>query len=147
MPMDRARIPVDFNELDTPMPISKTACVTDSDGNSFTLTEGMEIYIYEIDYDEFERQDNLIADGIAVRNPNENSVAKWCCKINELGIRHESDDPNFPLPQLSADEKRSITYSKIEKWLDLMGKKPNVIVKGAIETYVNILRRIDRNEL
>ena len=74
--MDRARIGVDFNELDTPMPISKTDEVIDSDGNKIMLSEGMPIFIYEEDYDEFDRRDYLIADGIAVRNPNKTSVAK-----------------------------------------------------------------------
>ena len=145
--MDRARIEVDFNELDDPMPVSKTDLVTDSEGNAIALFEGMEIYLYESDCDEFDRQDNLIADGIAVRNPDMSHIAKWCCQINELGVRHESDDPNFQLPELTADEKRNIIYGKIEEWVSLIGSKDNVIVKGAIETYMKILKRIERGEL
>ncbi|MDR0286227.1 MAG: hypothetical protein LBI03_00725 [Clostridiales bacterium] len=145
--MDRARVLVDFNELNSPMPISKTDCVIDSDGNSIVLVEGMDIHLYEHDYDEFNRQDNLIADGIVVCNPDEHQAAKWCCQINTLGVRHESDEADFHLPELSADEKRNITYKKLDRWISLIGSKPNVIVQGAMKTYMKILRRIDNGEL
>lgn len=141
--MDKPRIPVDFNELDDPMPISKTAEVVDTAGNHITLTEGLPVFICEQDYDEFDRRDDLIADGVAVLNPNPNSVARWCCKIDSRGIRHQSDEPGFTQQALTAGEKRRIIYGKIEKWVALIGKKDNGIVQGALETYIKILGDIE----
>ncbi len=145
--MDRARISVDFNELDNPMPISKTDEVIDSDGNTITLSEGLSVFIYEEDYDEFDRKDYLIADGIVVRNPNKESIAKWCCQIDERGVRHESDNPDFCLSALTVNEKRQIIYDKMEKQLSKMGQRNSDIVQCALETYIKILKRIDAEEL
>jgi len=147
--MDKARIYVDFNEMVTNnmVLLSKEDTKADSDGNMIEFSEGMPIGIYSDDLDEFDRQDNLIADGISVRNPNRDSIAKWCCQINSFGIRHESGNPNFHLPELSTDEKRNITYKKLDKWISLIGSKPNVVIRGAMETYMKILRRIDNGEL
>ena len=147
--MEHARIYVDFNEMVTydMVLLSKEDTKADSDGNIVNFSEGLPISIYSDDSDEFDRQDNLIADGVAVHNPDKDSVAKWCCQIDGLGIRHESDNPNFRLPALSADEKRNITYKKLDLWISLIGTKPNVIIKGAMETYMKILRKIDDGEL
>jgi len=136
--MDRARIPVDFNAMgeDYLMPMSKTDSVVDSDGNTVVLSEGVEIYLYEEDYDIFDRQDNLIAEGIIVRNTGMNSAVKWCCHINDLGVRHESDDASFCLPELSENEKRNIIYGKLEEWISSIGINRNDVVKCAIESYM-----------
>jgi len=146
--MDRARILVDFNALgeDYLIPISKTDSVIDSDGNAVVLSDGIEIYLYEDDYDVFDRQDNLIAEGIIVRNTGMNSIVKWYCQLNDFGVRHESDDPSFFFPELSKNEKRSIIYGKLEEWVSLIGIKQNNIVKGAIEGYIEVLRKIDNSK-
>ena len=145
--MDKARIRVDFNEFDNPMPISQTDLIIDSDGNEIMLSESLPVYLYEEDYDEFDRKDCLIADGITVRNPNKSSIAKWCCQIDQSGIRHESDNPSFVLPTLTLEEKRNIVYSHMDRWIALIGSKPDVITKSAINSYMKILRRIDKDEL
>jgi hypothetical protein len=91
--MDKARLQVDFNELvqNDLVLLSKTDEVIDSDGQSFTLSEGMQISIYE--YNEYENgeKEYLLADGIAELNkPKINGswskAAKWCCRINKNGI-------------------------------------------------------------
>jgi len=148
--MDRARIFVDFNALlrdgvERPMPLSKTDSRMDSDGNTVALSEGVEVYLYEADYDEFDRRDNLIADGTVVRNPDADSAVKWCCQIDARGVRHESDDPAFQWPEFSEAEKRAIIYEKLEEWAALIGSKPNDSVKRAIGSYMNILKEIDRS--
>ena len=146
--MDRARILVDFNALgeDYLIPISKTDSVIDSDGNAVVLSDGIEIYLYEDDYDVFDRQDNLIAEGIIVRNTSINSIVKWYCQLNDFGVRHESDDPSFFFPELTENEKRSIIYGKLEEWVSLIGIKQNIIVKGAIESYIEVLKKIENSK-
>ncbi|MCL2677771.1 MAG: hypothetical protein FWE85_01810 [Clostridiales bacterium] len=149
--MDRARISVDFNSLDSDdtIPLSGTDgtdFVIDSDGNTIVLSAGMDIYIYEDDFDVFNRQDNLIADGIVVRNPGNYSTVKWYCQINESGIRHESDDPSFRLPELPINEKRNIIYSDIQRCVSAKCFKKQDRI-DFIEFYIKILKKIDNGEL
>ena len=150
--MDRVKIVYDFNGYlkygyDQPVPLSKTDCEIDSNGNEIVLSEGMDIRIYEIDYDVFGRQDNLYADGTAVCNPDGDGGFKWWFQINSLGIKHESDDPDFHLPELSVDEKRNIVYKGIEREISLIGNGRDGIVKGQIEFYLRTLRELDQGEL
>lgn len=98
--MDRPRIRVDFNEMADVKDLvllSKTDVRTDSSGEEVRLSEGKEIFVYDEDIDDEGKPDNLLADGVA--EVNDPSVygdwtrkAKWCCRIDALGIRHESDE-------------------------------------------------------
>ncbi|MCL2782659.1 MAG: hypothetical protein FWD80_01590 [Propionibacteriaceae bacterium] len=152
--MDKIKIAYDFNGFlkwgyDNPVPLSKTDYIIDSNGNTIMLSEGIEIRIYETDYDVFDRQDDLYADGAVIRNPDSNNDFKWWFQINNLGIKHESDDLTFLLPELSTDEKRNIIYKSMEReiasirdwnWWEKVGK-------GQLEYYMRILRKIDSGEL
>ena len=96
--MDRARIEVDFNELieRNLVLLSKTDLCIDSEGNEVFLEEGKEVFIYEEDRDESGKPDNLLAQGIVERNnPTTNgswtAAAKWCCRIDNNSIYHESE--------------------------------------------------------
>lgn len=95
--MKEPRIYVDFNEmLDNDLVLlSKTDSKHDSDGNLVFFKEGMSIQIYTDDVDENGNQDNLIAEGMVevntVKKGAWGSIAKWNCRINKNGIRHESD--------------------------------------------------------
>ncbi|GGY76815.1 hypothetical protein GCM10011613_21650 [Cellvibrio zantedeschiae] len=87
--MDKPRIRVDFNELleaDLVF-LSKVDAVEDSAGRKIHLSEGEPVSIYEFNlYDDGEKE-YLLAEGVAVLNTFQpNPVAKWCCRINELGI-------------------------------------------------------------
>ncbi|MCL1992642.1 MAG: hypothetical protein FWG66_06825 [Spirochaetes bacterium] len=97
---DKARIYVDFNEMVTPdiVLLSKGDCKADSGGNIHRFYEGMSVSIYSDDVGEDGAIDNLIADGTAIQYdlsaggfPPNWACVKWCCKINEKGIMHESD--------------------------------------------------------
>ena len=94
--MDKPRIPVDFNELaGNIVLLSQGDTKMDSDGNLITFYEGMPISIYE-ENEENGKPDNLVADGIAIHNPlvDEHlpwAHVKWCCRIDENGLRWESD--------------------------------------------------------
>jgi hypothetical protein len=97
--MDKARIYVDFNEMVTGniVLLSKDDTKIDSDGNIIKFYEGMPISIYSDD-EENGLTDNLIADGIATKYDLGNNKywnhVKWCCKIDNNGIRHESSLKN-----------------------------------------------------
>lgn len=95
--MDKARIYVDFNELvahDIVL-LSKDDTKIDSQGNIITFYEGMSVSIYSDDVSDNGEVDNLIAEGIAIKqdlsnHPNWQHV-KWCCRIDLNAIIHESD--------------------------------------------------------
>lgn len=89
----KAKISVDFNELvdfDLIL-LSQSDLRKDIDGNDIILTDGQEIEIYDIDYDDHGR-DDLIANGhVEVCKLQGYSHVKWCCRINFQGIRHMSE--------------------------------------------------------
>jgi len=95
--MDKARIYVDFNELVdyNLVLLSKDDTKTDSHGNIIAFYEGMPISIYSDDISDNGEIDNLVAEGIAIKQDLNNHVSwqhvKWCCRIDLNGIMHESD--------------------------------------------------------
>ena len=95
--MKQPRIYVDFNEmLDVDLVLlSKGDTKLDSLGNEVKLEDGMSVNIYMDDEDEFGREDNLIAEGIVELNIEKEgtwgAIAKWNCRIDKNGIRHESE--------------------------------------------------------
>lgn len=94
--MRKARLYVDFNEMieNDLVLLAKEDTKLDSAGNEVHLYEGLEVSIYEDDYDQNGERDDLVAEGIVVRNPKKKgwgSVAKWCCRISKPGVRNESE--------------------------------------------------------
>ncbi|MDO4727416.1 MAG: hypothetical protein Q4B43_00260 [Bacteroidota bacterium] len=90
----RPKIEVNFNEIidDFQVLLSRSDVVLDIEGNEIILQEGLEIDIFEPDYDEQENRDDIMASGYVTLccNPLYKQV-KWCCKINEKGIFRLSD--------------------------------------------------------
>jgi hypothetical protein len=92
--MDRPRIRVDFNELveaDLVL-LSKSDAVLDSESNEVTLSDGVKVFVYEFNHYADGEKEYLLADGVAERNRPESNgpwtkAAKWCCRIDENGIR------------------------------------------------------------
>lgn len=98
--MSQPRIPVDFNEMLEPdlVLLSQTDFRTDSAGKTVHLSEGLLVYLYESDVNDDGRSDNLIAQGIVEKRPEDTpwgKAAKWCCRIDQSGIRHESNVDGF----------------------------------------------------
>ena len=95
--MRKARIYVDFNEMVTNdiVLLSKGDTKTDSFGNTVTFYDGMPVNIYSNDIDENGAIDNLVASGKAIKYDLSHydnwKHVKWCCKVNEHGVMHESD--------------------------------------------------------
>ena len=88
---------VDFNEVfhnqngDVVVLLSQTHEKQDKNGHWISFYEGMPVNLFEPN-EEDGHPDNLIAHGVvttctAVHMPH----VKWCCKLDEHGIRHESD--------------------------------------------------------
>ena len=93
--MNRPRVRVDFNEMlerDLVL-LSKSDTTVDSVGGQVFLREGVRVLVFQEDWDESGRPDNLIAEGVVERHPGTGFgvVAKWCCRIDSNGIRHESE--------------------------------------------------------
>ncbi len=87
---------VDFNEMLEPdlVLLPQTDEVVDRKGNIVQLYEGLFISLYSEDSDEQGNPDNLTAEGWVEMNNFQHpwgQAAKWCCRINHQGIRHESD--------------------------------------------------------
>ncbi len=96
MKLDSPMLKVDFNEmLDSNLVLlSADDAKLNSRGELVSLHEGLPVTVYMEDTDEDGSVDNLVAKGIVVRNRSEvgwASNAKWCCKIDDHGIRHESE--------------------------------------------------------
>lgn len=94
--MDKPRVRVDFNELvqfDVVL-LSQTDLVVDSAGVEILLTEGLPVFVYKYNDYADGTEEYLLADGFSELNDTAVSgkgskAAKWCCRINEHGIRHE----------------------------------------------------------
>lgn len=96
MKSDCPMLKVDFNEmLDSNLVLLSAHDVKlNSCGELVSLHEGLSVTVYMEDTDENGSVDNLVAKGIVARNLSEvgwASNAKWCCKIDDHGIRHESE--------------------------------------------------------
>ncbi len=96
MDLNRTRILVDFNELieENLILLSREDSKLDSMGKLIIFYEEMSIGIYSDDnLDDNGEVDNIIADGIAVRNKTEYyPYVKWCCLINEEGICYQNTE-------------------------------------------------------
>ena len=95
--MDRPRIRVDFNELVEPslVLLSQKDITVDSEGNKVLLVDGLKVFVYEFNHYEDGDKEYLLADGVAeVNRPEVNGqwtkAAKWCCRIDNNGIRNET---------------------------------------------------------
>lgn len=95
--MSRPVFYVDFNEMvdaDTVL-LSAEDTKVDVSGVIAQLHEGMLVSVYMNDEDENGNIDNLVAEGIVVRNTEAGWSAhvKWCCRIDSNGIRVQSNIP------------------------------------------------------
>ena len=94
--MKKPMIYVDFNEMVESNLVLLSADDTkiDSRGESVLLYEGLEVLVYMNDTDDNGNVDNLVASGVVERNTSTSGWAarvKWCCRIDSVGIRHESE--------------------------------------------------------
>jgi hypothetical protein len=92
--MDKPRIFVDFCNMladGKTVALSRDDTKKDSEGNIIKFFEGMLVSIYSNDnLDENGNIDNLLAEGIVVKNDISKYI-KWWCQIDENGIIYESD--------------------------------------------------------
>ena len=93
--MKKPTLDVDFNEMLEPnlVLLSADDIKIDSSGKTVSLHEGMEVSIYMDDIGDDGKVDDLVANGVVERNPSAVSWGrhvKWCCRINDDGIRNES---------------------------------------------------------
>lgn len=96
MKSDHPRFKVDFNEmLDSNLVLlSADDMKSNSCGELVSLHEGLQVIVYMEDNADNGSVDNLVAKGVVARNLSDvdwASNAKWCCKIDDHGIKHESE--------------------------------------------------------
>lgn len=93
--MERIKVNIDFNEMleDDLCLLSKNDDKVDLKGNTIKLTDGMELDVSMEDEDENGNLDPLIASGRVELNTDGgwSSHVKWCIRIDEKGIRRESE--------------------------------------------------------
>lgn len=95
--MDKPRIYVDLNEIVTEdiVLLSKEDTKADSDGNIVVFHDNMPVYIYSDDASDTGEEDNLLADGIAIKYDLKEypgwTHVKWCVRIDWSSLIHESD--------------------------------------------------------
>jgi hypothetical protein len=92
--MSRPIFYVDFNEMvdANTVLLSVENTKVDASGVTVQLHEGMLISVYMDDLDEYGKIDDLVANGTVVQNTIEGwgSHVKWCCRIDNDGIRVRS---------------------------------------------------------
>ena len=93
--MTKPMLYVDFNELLAPDLVLLSAADTkvDVQGRAIPLVDGLDVIVYMDDTDASSNVDNLIATGVVERNRSSGwgTHVKWCCRIDENGIRHQSE--------------------------------------------------------
>ena len=93
--MKRPFFQVDFNELLEPNLVALSASDTREavTGENVTFSEGLAVGVYEDDIDDAGEPNYLVATGIAERHfgAGWTKRIKWCCRVDDKGIRHESD--------------------------------------------------------
>lgn len=86
---------VDFNEMVDAETVLLSAVDTKVDASGVTvhLHEGMFVRVYMNDLDENGNVDNLVAEGVVVRNTGAgwHAHVKWCCRIDGNGVRAQSE--------------------------------------------------------
>lgn len=97
MTLDKARIWLDFNEFcacDEKGVIylfSQADIVNDSDGNDVELYEGMEVSVFENDFDASNKPDAILAEGIIIRNTlSLYPEVKWLIRLTKNKVNYKS---------------------------------------------------------
>lgn len=101
VPLDKARIWLDFNEFcaidkdgETPIYLfSQADIVNDSEGNDLELYDGMEVSVFDNDLDSSNKPDALLADGVIMKNFLEQyPMVKWLIKLIKNKIHHRNGE-------------------------------------------------------
>lgn len=99
IPLDKSRIWVDFNEgcggddrEEAPIYLfSQADIVNDSDGNDVELYEGLEVSVFDYDFDEGKQLDAILAEGIIIRNTlKDYPMVKWLIKLTKNKVNYKS---------------------------------------------------------
>jgi hypothetical protein len=88
------RVRADFNGLfGEILCLSHKDTCEDSEGNIIPLHEGMTLTAFDEDLDDQGKRDDLIATGVVEPSPAALRCrgSRWILRIDENGVRHESD--------------------------------------------------------
>lgn len=92
--MKSTRVRADFNGLfgDVLCLSHEDTCLDDA-GAAVHLREGLALTAFDVDADESGSRDDLIASGVVEPSPSwlRCNGSRWVLRIDEKGVRHESD--------------------------------------------------------
>lgn len=84
--LDRARLPVDFNEMVAQdlVLLAREDERYDSSGNLIAFSQGVRVHLYQEDADDSGAPGFLLATGTVERNTSDGWSAgvRWCCRID-----------------------------------------------------------------
>lgn len=93
--MHLPEIYVDFNEMLAPdlVLLSAEDSKTATTGEQISLRAGLQVAVFMDDFDDEGNRDDLIAFGVVEANTSVGWAehVKWCCHIDDLGIRRRSE--------------------------------------------------------
>ncbi len=95
--MNKLKIRGDFNGLfDNILCLSHSNTAKDDNGNMVILHSGMQVRAFDDDLDNNNQPDELFAEGTVEPSPDwlQCTGSSWVLKIDENGVRHESDLKN-----------------------------------------------------
>jgi hypothetical protein len=93
-PLQSPRLYADFNGFfGDLLCLSHNAVCNDENGAEVALRSGIIVTAYDDDTNDEGRRDNLIATGVVAPSPEYMSCrgSRWVLRIDENGVRHESD--------------------------------------------------------
>lgn len=99
-PLQSPRLRGDFNGLfGDLLCLSHTETCKDESGAEVVLRAGMIVTAFDVDEDDQGRQDDLLATGVVEASPDWLGCrgSRWSLRIDEHGVRHESDIAKEPI--------------------------------------------------
>jgi hypothetical protein len=91
---DKLRLRADYNGLfGDILCLSHDDTCDDEFGNAVELKAGLSAIAFDEDSDEYGQRDDLFASGVVEPSPTwlQCKGSRWCLKIDEFGVRHQSD--------------------------------------------------------
>lgn len=93
--MIKPELYVDFNEMLAPdlVLLSAEDSKAAATGEPISLQAGLQVAIFMDDFDEKGRRDDLVAFGVVEKNTSAGWAqhVRWCCRIDDSGIRRRSE--------------------------------------------------------
>ena|SRR5687768_14129740 len=95
LPPESTWVSADFNGILEPnlLCLAHADTVSDQSGRLIALRAGLELTAFDLDADDQDRPDNILASGVVEPSPEYAQCrgSRWALRIDANGIRHQSD--------------------------------------------------------